>query len=329
MAALPAVPRRRRTRTRSVARRRAAQHPMARHRHGHRDHSLIVRIVEGDHGSSTDHPPRSRAASRVTPATGSSYSGRRRRPAPRILRVDERSPIWAPGDVEVDFGAGPVTVRRALGLLNRNDDALRLPVDGPIDWSQLEKLPKLAAIEWTGDDRGMLAAAAVRRVRYLDWSDVAGDVDLSATSLIEVRLAGVGLRSVRLPPSAGRLVLNGSPLPDLRDDRRSCRSRPAAPVRRRERLCAGTADGRRVGVPHRGVSGTVLEAGDPVLARPATARLVRTDPVQQSTSRAVTDAPPPSDTGRRLRRDVPAPAARRRIRDRVLLAASDVRVGDS
>jgi hypothetical protein len=80
----------------------------------------------------------------------------------------------------------------------------------------LELLPSLITVDWSGPDRGVVAAVAARRVRYLYWSDAPGEVDLSATSVVQVRLGGDGLRSIRLPASTRRLQLNDPPLPALR-----------------------------------------------------------------------------------------------------------------
>lgn len=114
----------------------------------------------------------------------------------------------------MDFGAGPVVVERGLRILALNDP-VPMPVDGPINWSALDNLPALITIEWSGLDRGVVAAAAAHGVRFLYWSDAEGDVDLSGTSVEQVRLGGAGLRGVRLPRSIKRLQLNDPPLPDL------------------------------------------------------------------------------------------------------------------
>jgi hypothetical protein len=71
-------------------------------------------------------------------------------------------------------------------------------------------------VDWSGADREVVAAAAARQVQYLDWSDAAGEVDLSGTAVIHVRLSGAGLHRVRLPASIQRLQLNDPPLPRLR-----------------------------------------------------------------------------------------------------------------
>ena len=132
-----------------------------------------------------------------------------------ILRTEGSSQIWTPGEVEVDFGAGPVTVSRALQVLSLHDPNVAMPADGHIDWSQLEKLPNLITVNWSGTDRGVVAAAAARRLQYLYWSDTDGDIDLSVTAVIHVRLSGAGLRRVRLPVSLQRLQLNDPSLPEL------------------------------------------------------------------------------------------------------------------
>jgi len=133
-----------------------------------------------------------------------------------ILRMEGSFQTWAPGDVTVDFGAGPVTVERGLQILGLHDPEVPIPAEGSIDWSQLAKLPNVITVEWSGSDRGVVAAAAARGVQYLYWSDADGEVDLSITSVTEVRLDGIGLRRVRLPASIQGLLLNDPPLPELR-----------------------------------------------------------------------------------------------------------------
>jgi hypothetical protein len=110
-----------------------------------------------------------------------------------ISGVEDSPPMLVPGYVEVDFGAGSVTVPRGLKVLSVRDPRLPIPADGPVDWSQLAKLPNLITVEWSGADRGVVAAATARHVQYLYWSDAAGEVDLSATSVKQVRLGGAGL----------------------------------------------------------------------------------------------------------------------------------------
>jgi hypothetical protein len=132
------------------------------------------------------------------------------------LEVEDLPDMWAPGEVTVDFGAGPVRVPRGLRVLDLHSPDMAIPAEGPVDWSQLDKLPKVTTVEWSGSDRGVAAAAAARRVRYLYWSAANGEIDLSGTSVTHVRLGGAGLRRILLPASIQRLQLNDPPLPELR-----------------------------------------------------------------------------------------------------------------
>src|SRR4051794_27904314 len=93
---------------------------------------------------------------------------------------------------------------------------MAIPAEGAVDWSHLDRLPNVITVEWSGSDRGVVAAAAARRVRYLYWSEADGEVDLSGTEVTHVRLGGVGLRRILLPASIQQLQLNDPPLPELR-----------------------------------------------------------------------------------------------------------------
>src|SRR6266540_1478787 len=116
-------------------------------------------------------------------------------------------------NVEVDFGAGP---RRLAGStrvldLRPGSDGL-VSAEGPVDWSQLDALPQCLTVEWSGPERGIIAAVAARRgIRFLYWYDAIGDIDLRSTSLGTVRFEGAGLRSVRLPDSIETLLLRRPP----------------------------------------------------------------------------------------------------------------------
>lgn len=132
------------------------------------------------------------------------------------MRVEGLPETLASGEVTVDFGAGPVRVPRGLRVLGLHASNLAIPAEGPVDWSQLAKLPNVITVEWSGSDRGVVAAVAARRVPYLYWSDADGQIDLSGTSVIHVRLGGAGLRRILLPTSIQRVQLNGPPLPKLR-----------------------------------------------------------------------------------------------------------------
>ena len=86
------------------------------------------------------------------------------------------------------------------------------PSEGPIDWSQLDKLPECLTVQWSGPERGIIDALAARPdIRFLYWSDASGDIDLTATHVGTVRLDGARLRSIRLPESVTSLLLQKPP----------------------------------------------------------------------------------------------------------------------
>jgi len=115
-------------------------------------------------------------------------------------------------DVEVDFGAGPTTVPSTMRYVDLTGNGrIRVPAEGAVDWSQLNKLPECITVEWSGADRGVVEAVAARQIRFLYWHDASGTVDLTGTGVTDVRLDGIGLRSVRLPESAKVLLLREPP----------------------------------------------------------------------------------------------------------------------
>jgi len=115
--------------------------------------------------------------------------------------------------VEVDFGAGPRRLVASTIVLDlRPRDEGLVPADGPVDWSQLDALPRCRTVEWSGPERGIIGAVAARPgIQFLYWDDAAGDIDLSTTNLSTVRLEGAGLRGIRLPESIETLLLRGPP----------------------------------------------------------------------------------------------------------------------
>ncbi|MEO3745243.1 hypothetical protein [Plantactinospora sp. B5E13] len=87
-----------------------------------------------------------------------------------------------------------------------------VPTDGPVDWTQLDKLPYCRTVEWSGPDRGIVEAVGAHPgIRFLYWSEAAGDLDLRATRLGTVRLEGAALGSVRLPSSIDTVLLRRPP----------------------------------------------------------------------------------------------------------------------
>lgn len=134
-------------------------------------------------------------------------------PAPEVFRPAGDAGQPSAAAVRVDFGTGPTWLATSTTALDLRpgDDGL-VPVEGPVDWSQLDALPYCGTVEWSGAARGIIAAVAARpSIRFLDWDDASGDLDLSSTGLGTVRLEGAGLRSVRLPESIETLLLRRPP----------------------------------------------------------------------------------------------------------------------
>jgi hypothetical protein len=114
--------------------------------------------------------------------------------------------------VEVDFGAGPRRLAAGTSVLDLTPAGGLVPADGPVDWTQLDRLPHCLTVEWSGPDRGIVDALGARLgIRFLYWSDAAGDLDLRATHLGTVRLDGARLRSVRLPRLIETVLLRKPP----------------------------------------------------------------------------------------------------------------------
>ena len=117
--------------------------------------------------------------------------------------------------VEIDLGAGPRRLPRGQRHLDlRSAEHATVPADGPVDWSQLDRLPSCIAIDWSGPDRGLCAALAAHpAITSLRWDDADGVVELPE-SLLVLRL---------FAPRAGFMV--GAPdlgyQMDLRLDRKS------------------------------------------------------------------------------------------------------------
>ncbi|MFD0579703.1 hypothetical protein [Dactylosporangium darangshiense] len=86
--------------------------------------------------------------------------------------------------VEIDLGAGPRRLSRWQRHLDLRPvaDAVPVPAEGPVDWSQLDRLPSCASVHWSGPDRGLGdALAAHPGITFLSWDDAAGEAHLPAT----------------------------------------------------------------------------------------------------------------------------------------------------
>ncbi|GGN41596.1 hypothetical protein FHR83_002999 [Actinoplanes campanulatus] len=115
-----------------------------------------------------------------------------------------------PPTVEVDFGAGPQTMIASMTVLNLIN---RVPTDGPVDFAALDAFPQARNILWSGADRGLAEALRTRpRIRFLEWRDPVGDIDLASTAVATLRLHGCGgLHGLRLPAMETLLLAGRSP----------------------------------------------------------------------------------------------------------------------
>ncbi|HEV2089362.1 MAG TPA: hypothetical protein VGR21_13725, partial [Cryptosporangiaceae bacterium] len=99
-------------------------------------------------------------------------------------------------DIEVDFGAGPATVHPATAYVDlTGHGSIRVPIEGRVNWSELQKLRQCTTVEWSGAERGVIEAVAIRQITSLYWHEADGDIDLDGTSLTRVRLGGARLGS--------------------------------------------------------------------------------------------------------------------------------------
>ncbi|MFG1607576.1 hypothetical protein [Actinoplanes sp. NPDC049265] len=118
-------------------------------------------------------------------------------------------------EVVVDFGAGPRTVPPGLQVLDLTPGGGLAPESGPVDWTQLEQLPRCLTVRWSGPDRGVVEAIRAHMgVRSLHWDDAVGDLGLGDTRLATVRLGGRHLHSARLPEQVETVLLD-RPSPGL------------------------------------------------------------------------------------------------------------------
>lgn len=113
------------------------------------------------------------------------------------------------GQVDVDFGAGAVTLGAATPRLDLSPGGVMpVPASGPVAWSALDLLPRCTAVSWVGPDRGFGEALAARPiVSSVRWHDAPPVVDLAGTGVANLTLAGEGLREVRLPRGLRTLEL--------------------------------------------------------------------------------------------------------------------------
>lgn len=137
------------------------------------------------------------------PASSGSYSGWSWLPAQIAAqrRWDRRLPEVvkqayqagaARGQVEVDFGAGPVIVGAAIGRLDLSGaDPVSPPAEGMVRWSALDQLPRCTSLVWAGADRGLAGALAGHPiVQNLTWTDAPSRLDLRDTGLTSLSVSG-------------------------------------------------------------------------------------------------------------------------------------------
>lgn len=120
------------------------------------------------------------------------------------------------GPVDVDFGAGPVTVGGALGQVDLTPAGrFRVPESGPVRWSALDDLPRCTTLLWSGPDRGLTAALAERPlVGTVVWRDAPATVDLTGTGVQHLTVTGSDLHHLRVPRVLWHLELV-APSPQL------------------------------------------------------------------------------------------------------------------
>jgi hypothetical protein len=120
-----------------------------------------------------------------------------------------------PDGVVLDFGAGPRTYHPTTKVLDLRPDGEGhgpVPVDGPVGWSQLDRLPDLLTVKYAGPSRGIVEVLAARPgIRFLYWFDAVGDIDLRATGIRSLRIGGPQLHSVAVHERLETLQLRRAP----------------------------------------------------------------------------------------------------------------------
>jgi hypothetical protein len=100
------------------------------------------------------------------------------------------------GEVDVDFGGGPVVLGAALGRLDLTGtdpaaDPVTLPAARPVNWSALDQLPRCTSLTWAGPDRGLTAALTDRPIiGDLTWTAAPSQLDLRGTGLTSLSING-------------------------------------------------------------------------------------------------------------------------------------------
>ncbi|MEU4244065.1 hypothetical protein [Actinoplanes sp. NPDC026619] len=112
------------------------------------------------------------------------------------------------GQVEVDFGAGPVTLGAATGRLDLTGAGhVSPPPAGPVRWPALDQLACCTSLTWSGPGRGLVAALDGHPiVEDLTWTAAASSLDLRATGLTSLSVAGT-IGVLQLPDTLTSLHL--------------------------------------------------------------------------------------------------------------------------
>ena len=115
------------------------------------------------------------------------------------------------GQIEVDFGAGPVTLGAAIGRLDLTGAGpVNAPPAGPVRWSALDQLARCTSLVWAGPDRGLVAALTRHPiVDNLTWAAAPSRLDLRGTGLTSLSIGGT-IDLLQLPDSLRSLHLDGA-----------------------------------------------------------------------------------------------------------------------
>jgi hypothetical protein len=117
------------------------------------------------------------------------------------------------GPVEIDFGAGAVTIGGATHALDLvTGRPVAAPDAGSVRWEALDRLPACTRLSWHGPDRGLIAALVGHPlISGLTWRDAPREIDLSDTWLSQLELAGQLPQRLRLPARMRHLSLPATP----------------------------------------------------------------------------------------------------------------------
>lgn len=122
-------------------------------------------------------------------------------------RESEPTPVGLTPEITLDLGGGPWVEHR---------EAWRVFLDpqqtggGTVRWSELDRLPELYEISYTGEDAGLISYLRQRQLRTLYWHGHGQErLSLEGTSLSEITIDAISLRELLLPESLEWLTLHG------------------------------------------------------------------------------------------------------------------------